>query len=508
MIITAQEFTGDQFADADVCIIGSGASGAIIARDLSQAGYNVLVIEEGDYYSNEQMRRMKPSEAIRKLYRGYGSVATMGLGDTPAIPVLAGKAVGGSSMLTGGVIYRTPEEVVDHWHNDLGLTEITNKKLDAIFNELEKELPVKPTPAYMRSPSTLLFKKGADKLGYSMKTINRNSVDCQGCSQCSFYCPHGAKRSVDMQFIPQSRRAGARYYAGFRVDRIVKILGRADYAEAGFIGGDKRRHKLRVKAKLFVLAAGAMHSPHILLKSRIGNSSKMVGKNLSIHPSFRAYAQFDQEVNGWRGALQSMECNQFTNEGITLNAIFVPPAFTSVGFPDFGPENRRKMESMKHLAMFGAMVEDGPNGRIYSMGGSDPIITYRLPRKTIDEMVRASLILAEVFLAAGARKIFLSAHSLPTITSMDQVRKIWPSMVKGRDFESVAFHPLGSCRMGHDPRDSVVDQFGKSWDIPNLYITDGSMVPTAVRVNSQMTVMAMAKWVSRHILENRRKIFS
>ena len=123
-------------------------------------------------------------------------------------------------------------------------------------------------------------------------------------------------------------------------------------------------------------------------------------------------------------------------------------------------------------------------------------------------MVRTSRILAEVFLVAGARKVFLSAHSIPPVDSMDALRRIDAAKVRGVDFEAVSFHPLGTCRMGTDARESVVNEFGRSWDVPNLFVTDGSIVPTSVRVNSQMTVMAMAKWTTRHILENRRRYFA
>ena len=508
MILQAHEHADDLTADADVCIVGSGASGAVAAHDLAQAGLSVVVIEEGKAIPQEDIRRMKPHEAMRALYRNYGSVAPIGLGDTPMIPVLVGKTLGGSSILTGGVIYRTPERIVEGWNRKLGLKEVTNKSLEPLFDELDRELPAVETPAELRSKSTLLFRKGAEALGYAMRPIKRNMVGCQGCSQCNFGCPHGAKKSVDMQYIPRSRELGARYYAGFRAEKLLTGAGRVQHAEAPVVGADGKRHVLRARAKVFLLACGTLYTPTLLLKNRIGNSSGWVGKNLSIHPSFRAYALFDEEVHGWRGALQSMEMSHFIDEGITFNAIFVPPSIASTGLPGFGAANRKAVADLKHFAMFGGMVEDESTGRVYAGPGPAPFITYRLLPRTKDLMVRTSRILAEVFLVAGARKVFLSAHSIPPVDSMDALRRIDAAKVRGVDFEAVSFHPLGTCRMGTDARESVVNEFGRSWDVPNLFVTDGSIVPTSVRVNSQMTVMAMAKWTTRHILENRRRYFA
>jgi choline dehydrogenase-like flavoprotein len=506
MIVHSHHQERDLHAEADICIVGSGASGAVAAHDLAAAGVSVIVIEEGSAVPQEEIRRMKPHEAMRRLYRDYGSVAPIGLGDTPFIPVLVGKTLGGSSVLTGGVIYRTPERIVDGWNREFGLKEVTNRRLEPIFDELDRELPTAETPVSLRSRSTLLFKKGADALNYPMRPIRRNMVDCRGCSQCSFGCPHGAKKSVDMQYIPRSREHGARYFTGFRVRRLIEGAGRLRHVEADFVGAHGRRGVLKVRAKLFLLACGTLFTPALLLANKMGNGSGRVGRNLSIHPSFRSYALFDEEVRGWDGALQSMEMSHFIDEGMTFNAIFVPPSIAACGLPEFGAEGRRAMTRLDRYAMFGGMVEDESVGRVYAGPGGAPVITYRLPRRTKDQMVRTSRILAEVFLAAGAKKVFLSAHSIPPLSSMDDVRRIDPAKVRGKDFEAVAFHPLGTCRIGVDPRVSVVNEFGRSWDVPNLYVIDGSIVPTSIRVNSQMTVMAMAKWATRNILENRKRL--
>ena len=504
MIVEAKDLATDLTTTADVCIVGSGAAGAVAACDLAEEGLSVVVVEEGKYYPEDEMRKMKPSQALRHLYRDYGSVAPMGEGDTPAIPILCGKAIGGSSLLTGGVIYRTPERIVDKWREELSLKEISRKALDKVFDDLERELPVMETPAKLRSKSTRLFKKGCEALGYSMRPIKRNMVDCKGCSQCNFYCPHGAKKSVDKQFIPRSRDAGARYYAGFKVTKLRTQSGRITEAMATYRGTDGMRHKLTVRAKLFVMAAGTIHSSALLLANRLADGSGLLGRNLSIHPSFRAYAEFDEPVYGWRGALQSMECNEFTDQGITFNSIFVPPSMTAAGLPSAGAELRRAVSQMKHLAMFGGMVEDEGNGRVRALPGGGPLITYRLGRRTLSQMVETSLLLARIFLAAGAKKIYLSAHSIPPVRSVDDIEKVDRAAVKGKDFESVAFHPLGTARLGSDPKNSVVTEFGQSWDVPNLFVVDGSIVPSSIRVNSQMTVMAMARWCSTYIRENRR----
>ena len=166
--------------DVDVVIVGSGAGGAVAARELARAGRSVLVLEEGAHHTPEAYGRMSPTEALRNLAREAGLGIAMGLGDTPLISVMAGGCVGGSSVLTGGICFRIPDDVLHDWATDLGLADMTPSLLDPYFSELERDLAIAPVPDHMRSRSTELFVEGADKLGVAMKPLRRNAPSCKG----------------------------------------------------------------------------------------------------------------------------------------------------------------------------------------------------------------------------------------------------------------------------------------------------------------------------------------
>ena len=132
--------------DVDVVIVGSGAGGAVVASELSRAGRSVVVLEEGDWVRPEEYSRLSPGGMLRRTWREAGLSAAVGVGDTPFISVLQGKCVGGSSVLTGGVCFRIPDEVLHEWSHDLGLTTMTPDGVDPSFNVVERVVHVETVP--------------------------------------------------------------------------------------------------------------------------------------------------------------------------------------------------------------------------------------------------------------------------------------------------------------------------------------------------------------------------
>ena len=190
--------------DADVVIVGSGAGGAVVARELARTGHSVVILEEGDWVRPDEYGQLTPMGTLRRAWREAGMSAAVGLGDTPFISVLQGKCVGGSSVLTGGVCFRIPDEVLHEWSHDLGLRTMTPEGVDAHFRVVERVVHVETVPDHMRSRSTELFVEGAAKMGIPMKSMRRNTSGCRGVSRCNFGCPHGAKLSVDVSFLPDA----------------------------------------------------------------------------------------------------------------------------------------------------------------------------------------------------------------------------------------------------------------------------------------------------------------
>ena len=483
----------------DVVIIGSGAGGAVAARELARAGRSVIVLEEGGHHPPEEYAKLSPSRALRTLAREAGLGLAVGLGDTPIMSVLAGKCVGGSSVLTGGVCFRIPDDVLHDWSTRLGLDGMNPDALAPYFAEIEAAMSVETVPASMRSRSTELFVEGAEHLGVPMKSLRRNTSGCKGASRCNFGCPNGAKMSVDISMLPDARANGAVIFSDALVETIEVERGTARGVRGRFIDARTGEPGLpfEVRAKVVVVACGSLHTPILLRRSGLGNVH--LGRHLTLHPAFRVGALFDERVEGWDGAMQSVYSDHFADEGLTLVGVYTAPSVLAAAFPGVGREHRRIVKSLPNLAFFGAMIHDDGGGRVMRWIGREPLITYRMSARDRHRLWRGVGILGELAFAAGAREVLLPIFGADPLTSPQQLRALIASPPSTRKVECMSFHPLGSAKMSGDPASGVVKPSGETWSTRNLFVADGSVLPTSIGVNSQLPVMAIALRIARGI---------
>jgi choline dehydrogenase-like flavoprotein len=513
--------------DADVVVVGSGASGAVVATELAASGQRVLVLEEGPHLPAETLGLMRPSETMRRGWREAGMAFAIGEGNSPLINVAMGRCVGGSSVMTGGVCFRTPEHVLSEWVSEHGLADLSPQRMAPYFEEVERRIHVETVPVELRSRSTVLFDEGAARLGYRLAPNQRNTRGCCGCARCNFGCPHGAKLSVDLSYLPRAVAAGARIVSGCLVE---KVLFRGEQA-VGVSGqvlqapGEKRapRRRFTVRAQRVVLAAGAWHTPQILWSSGLGDGLPALGQNLTLHPSFRVMARFDDPVLGWRGALQSAHSKSFEHERITLMSVFVPLGVLLATLPGIGAEHVRHAELAPHLAMFGGMVHDDAMGKVHPraslrgffgrLGGREPLVTYRMSSRDRAAVSRLLRVLGETYLAAGATEIFLpilgGAARLGVSTGpyggfdADGFSRLDLDSIPAQKLECASQHPLGTCRMGQSRDNAVVDERGQVFGLRELFIVDSGILPSSLGVNPQVSVMAMATRLAHRMREKK-----
>jgi choline dehydrogenase-like flavoprotein len=488
----------------DVVVVGSGAGGAVMAAILAEAGLRVIVLEEGPYYRPEQYQGFKPSEAVRRLFREAGMLTAFGVGETPIITVTLGRAVGGSSLLTGGVCFRIPGDVHRRWVRDLGLDELSERSLEPAYEEVERRTRVREVPESMRSESTRRFVTGAAKLGIAMRPMRRNTGDeCEGNARCNFTCPAGAKRSVDVAYLPEAVEHGARIVSDALVERVLVKDGRAAGVEGRLLGGPMGApsHRFTVRAPVVVAACGTLHTPLLLMRSGVGERGEVLGRNITLHPSARVVARFEDPVNGWDGALQSVYSDHYDREGIKLVGVYSAINVLAAGLPGVGPALRRRVRELPRCGVFGALVHDEGGGRVRLGPGREPILTYEMAPRDLARMRRSVTLLSEIAMAAGAKEVFTSIFGFPPITSMDQAVAMERASYDARRIECMAFHPLGSARAANDPRRGVVDQGGECFELPGLFVADGSILPTSIGVNSQLPIMAMATRIGLRLAE-------
>ncbi len=504
MIVRGRDLEKGFDESCDVVVVGSGAGGAVVATLCAEAGLDVVIVEEGGHYTPEEYSRFRPSESLRRLGRESGLFPVAGVGDTPVISLMQGKCVGGSSVMTGGVCFRIPDEILHQWSHDLGLEGMDPDSMAPHFEEVEARIQVSEVPVDARSRSTELFAEGADKLGIPIHPMRRNTSGCQGRARCNFGCPIGAKLSVDVSYLPSARERGARIYADCRVDDVIVEGGRARGVSGRVIGGRDGRdvHAFTVRAKVVVIAAGTIHTPMVLWRAGVGGRTTVLGNHVTLHPGFRIGAVFDEDVRGWDGAMQSVYSDHFMDDGITLVGIYSAVNVLAAALPGVGREHLEYLRKLPSMAFFGGMIHDEGGGSVRPhVGGREPLLSYHMAAEDKRRLVRGCGIIGEIAFAAGAKEVMVPWFGYPAFTRVEDLRAAVASPPIGSRMECMSFHPLGSARMGVNQKLGVVRTNGEAWDLPGLIVADGSVLPTSIGVNSQLPVMAVATKIARELVD-------
>jgi choline dehydrogenase-like flavoprotein len=480
--------------ECEVVVVGTGAGGAVVAKELAERGVAVLLVEEGEYYQRKDfIRRSMPG--MRRLYKNGGLTGVVG---NCVIPIPLGKNVGGSTTINTGTCLRAPDWILDRWRSEHGLSDFTPDYLGQFYDKVESTLEVAPATEKANGAPARVVAEGCDALGWSHFPVPRNAPGCDGQGVCQWGCPTEAKRSMNVSYVPMALERGAALVTGLKVERVLVENGRAVGVSGRAVANGRQ---IRVRARGVVLACGSMATPALLLKNRLANSSGQVGKNLTIHPATGVSALFDRDIRGFEHVPQGHGVDQFHRDGMLMLGAGAPLDMGANMFPYVGDRYMELMQRYDRIASYGVMVEDRPNGRIVLGPGGVPIPLYRLGRHERRLLARGSAAVARIFRAAGAREIFTEIKGHEELATLEDIERLERSCPSPLDIIMIAFHPLGTCRMGADPEKSVVDSYHETHDVPGLYIVDGSVVPTSIAVNTQLTIMALATRAASLIAE-------
>jgi choline dehydrogenase-like flavoprotein len=493
-VVSGAEIRGSRVVHADVCVIGSGAGGAPVAKELAEGGMRVVVLEEGGHVTTDQLTA-RPRDMLTRLYRDGGQMATVG---APPIVLPVGRAIGGTTLVNSGTCFRTPEPVMHSWRHDLGLEHLGPGSLDRFYDQVERELGVAAVRPDLAGRNALVAKRGADALGWSGGFVRRNARGCQGSGVCAFGCPTGAKQHVGVTYMPKAWAAGATTFTGVRARRVTLRGGRARGVEALTAGGGR----LWIVADAVVVAAGTLQTPGILSAS--GIAAEALGRHLSVHPATAVWALMDEEVDMARGVPQSYYVDEFADEGIMLEGIAGPPDYVAMAVPFAGPRHRELMLRYRNMAQFGLMVSDRSRGWIsgsrLARWAGRPVVRYDLGAADAAKVKQGVLRLAEMFWAAGARTVVTPIGRARELRGGDS-GPLARLDIRPGELKLMGFHPLGTARAAARRDAGVVDANLRVHGVGGLYVSDGSVVPSALGVNPQLTIMALATRLAHHILE-------
>ncbi|OHX10837.1 GMC family oxidoreductase [Chromobacterium sphagni] len=490
--------------DADVVVIGSGAGGAVTAETLSQAGLDVLILEEGGLYSSSDFRMLE-AKAYSELYQDSAARQTADKG----ITILQGRAVGGGTTVNWTSSFRTPPDTLRWWQERYGLAELTPEAMRPWFELAEARLgiaPWQPEP----NGNNLVLERGCQALGLRHARIRRNVKGCWNLGYCGMGCPTNAKQSMLVTCIPQALAQGARLLARAKVERlqadlsnsrILQVHGSLLAADGVSVTG----RRFAVRARHVVLAAGSIGSPAIMLRSGLADSAGLTGKRTFLHPVALSAALMPELIEPFNGAPQTVYSDHFMHTqsldgplGFKLEVPPIHPLLASVTFPGFGHRQALLLKGLPHLHATLALLRDGfhpdsQGGEVRLRGDGSPLLDYPLNDVVWDGVYRSWLAMAELQFAAGASQVMPLHERAEPADSWRQAR----AMIEGLPLQAlqaklVSAHVMGGMAMSDDPSRGVVDDFGRHWLWRNLSVIDGSIFPTSVGANPQLSIYAFA----------------
>ncbi|MDH5674238.1 MAG: GMC family oxidoreductase [Myxococcales bacterium] len=484
--------------DADYVIVGTGAGGATAARVLSEAGHSVVMLEEGP----ELSPATRPRALLDAMAQAMRDIGTLGTAAHVPFPLVQGRAVGGSTAINSGIIWRMPEPVRHALARDYGLEELLDAAaLERIYGRIEDELEVDEVDEAVMGGNGELMRRGAEALGLRGQKTARNARRCRGRARCLQGCPEGARQSMEVSYVPRAQAHGARLHAGFRV-RQVEFEGRVARAVVGErVDEDGRRvgGRVRVRARRgVILSAGAIHSPLILRNSGL---RARVGDGFTAHPGAAVVGRFEHSVGMGFGATQSYQVPLF-DRGLKLESLSLPPELLAARIPGSGDVWSERLRHLDDFAQWATIARARARGRVRSTLGGRPRVDYELTAEDVAMMQRGIALLAAMLFAAGACEVYPGVSGLPEVlTGPEQVSLITARPLKRQRLHLMASHLFGGACAGSDPARSVVDPELRVHGVEGLHVMDASVFPDNLGVNPQHSIMAVAYHAAERLAE-------
>jgi choline dehydrogenase-like flavoprotein len=491
-VVQGEEITSDCTIRADVCVIGSGAGGAPVAKELAEGGMSVVTIEAGDRFTTDDFTA-RPREMTSLLYLDAGQTVTFG--NVPIVLPM-GEGVAGTTLVNSGTCFRAPDVILESWGERFGLDALSTGELDPFFRRVEREVHVVQVPEEVAGNNALVIKRGCEQLGWSGDFIFRNASGCIGSGVCNWGCPTSSKLHMGLTYMPRAWDAGATSYTRCRAEKVELAGRRARAVEARADGGGR----VRVECDTVVVAAGAIQSPLFLKRNGLGLGSGELCQNLALHPATAVRARFAEEINMARGVPQSFYIDEFADEGIMFEGAAGPPDYASMSYPFSREKHRERMLDYLHMAQFGAMVSDTSRGSVRQLPGGSFRITYDLNDEDLRTFKRGIELLVECFWAAGAEELYPPVEGVGVLRDGD-VDTLRNHRLQPHELTLMAFHPLGTARADARPAHGVVGPDLKLHGAEGVYVADGSVVPSSIGVNPQITIMALATRLAYHLLD-------
>ncbi|MDX1991925.1 MAG: GMC family oxidoreductase N-terminal domain-containing protein [bacterium] len=501
--ITPLAVTSDTVLETDVLVIGSGAGGGVVAGELTEAGFDVIVVEKGEYFADHEFPRGE-LEANERLYDKYGAMTTA---DT-AIAVLAGSTLGGGTTINWSGSLRPPEDVLQEWERDYGFEGVTGPEFQNSLDAVSRRMHI-DTDESIPNANTRKFERGCQALQYNLTTIPRNVSGCEECGFCNFGCTFGSKQGTLKTYLQDAHDRGARILVRAHAERVTFQHGTVTGAELTVTDGSGQVHRVTVRAKAVVVAAGSIHTPALLLRSGLTNPN--IGAGLRLHPTTVTTGLYDEAIYPWQGAPMTRLTADFANldgrgYGVRLmNAPAHPGIFAFATAWLNGQQHRREMQLAARKANIIVITRDFDGGRVKVNKRGEPVLDYKLSAYDARHLMRGILESLRIHRAGGATEItgphnqqprFRVGHDHDFETYLQGVERLG---LPSNGFSLFSAHQMASCRVSGSAAKGAIDPSGETYDVRNLFVVDGSAMPTCSGVNPMLTILGLSHFLTQRI---------
>lgn len=487
--------------EADVAIIGTGAGGGTAAEILSARGLHVVMIEEGPHRTSADFH-MREAQAYPDLYQESAGRKTK----DKSITILQGRSVGGSTTVNWTSSFRTPAPTLAVWQQRYGLHDLSQAELAPWFEMMEKRLHIAPWATEPNENNAILA-RGAARLGIPTRVIPRNVHGCLNLGYCGMGCPVNAKQSMLVTTIPAALKHGAKLYSRMRAERLVlrgETVTELQCVQMDDRGISPTPNTLTVRAKQFILAAGAIGTPALLLRSALPDPNGLTGKRTFLHPVVISAALMPDDVDGFAGAPQSIYSDHFIERqpvegpiGFKLEVPPLHPILTATTFTGFGNAHAQTMANFSKAHAMIALLRDGfhdesRGGAVELKSDGTPLLDYHLSPYLWEGARRALRTMAQIQFAAGASTVMpLHEDAVPyrNLRELDAALDRLP--MEPLRTRVVSAHVMGGAAMSADPKEGVVDSHGRHHHLANVSIFDGSVFPTSIGANPQLSIYGL-----------------
>jgi len=464
-----------------IAVIGSGPGGSITASALAEAGNEVILVENGDYLKLNSCSPFSIEEMEQK-YRNGGLTPTFG---KPKISYVEGLCVGGGSEINSGLYHRIPDEILEQWTSDFQVKNLNPKQLDKYCKVIETDLSVSTLPYDPPLPSIKLY-EGAMKLGWKSVEVPRwfdysNDVN-------------GIKQSMTETYIPRFEQFGGNLLPNTRVLRIKRIKNKWCL----FIENVKSGKKDKINAELLFICCGAIQTPALLRRSGIKYN---IGNSLKVHLTIKVVARFNEKVNSVDVGVPVHQVKEFSPRYSFGGSISSKP-YIKLSMLDHPYHGLDIDKHWKYMSIYYAMIVGKGLGTIRTIPYfKDPIVRYKITDSDLGLLSEALQKLCLLLFNAGAVELYPTILGINTLKKINNLKNI-PKLLPRDKTNIITLHLLSSCPMGEKKEITATDSYGKVWGYENLYINDGSLLPSAPGVNPQGGIMAIALRNVLHFLEN------